>query len=234
MIRVEVRCPPPPDKASRSGAVVIDLHALKINNVPTSKPMTRFGPENSSQRPLGLESSNGNFLLGAESNRIIAACAVIGSDTAASFFSMGPFNPIDADDVLLENMGMAQLPLNPRIAITKATQGSDVPSPVMALTVDFPSVHVDISKCLLDGLQYLADDIAQLLERIFNKDGGDGGTGKGSSKDSSLIGSRFFVKSRSGSGSGFSTNSNAGSGKETVVKMVISEGSCQVVYKYPS
>jgi autophagy-related protein 2 len=91
----------------------------------------------------------------------------------------------------------------------------------MSLIVQIPSVHMHISKPLLDGLQYLADDISQLIERSFGSEDGS----EKESRDSSLIGSRFFAKSRSGSGtiSGISTG-RASAKSESVVKIEITEG----------
>jgi autophagy-related protein 2 len=93
-------------------------------------------------------------------------------------------------------------------------------NPTLALSVDVPSVHAIMSKPVLDGLQYWGDDVTQLLERTY---GSDTDTGKAESRDTSLIGSRFFAKSRSGSGSGISANSGEAS-HETVVKIAVCEG----------
>jgi autophagy-related protein 2 len=90
-----------------------------------------------------------------------------------------------------------------------------------AFTVDIPSVHIDLSKPTLDGLQYWADDAAQLIERTF---GGHTETEEAESRDTSLIGSRFFAKSRH-SGSEIRLNAGPSQGySETVVKIAISEG----------
>jgi len=83
-----------------------------------------------------------------------------------------------------------------------------------------PSVHVVVSKESLDGLQYLIDDASQCLEKFSQR---TSKTGTTKNDSTSLIGSRFFSKSRGSSGSA-SAISTFDDSKETVLKVVVSEG----------
>jgi autophagy-related protein 2 len=87
-----------------------------------------------------------------------------------------------------------------------------------------------MSKSLLDGLQLWADDVSQLMERTFGSIC-DTDTERAESRNPSLIGSRFFAKSRrygSKSSEASSTGFNeacAEAPSETVIKFAFSEGS---------
>jgi autophagy-related protein 2 len=145
------------------------------------------------------------------------ACSSVGESKARALLSVGPLATTRTEDT--------ELPLLlPRITVTKSTPSLQSSASRLvsttALIVRIPSVQINISKPVLDSLQYLADDTAQLLERIS---GNETGNLKVESRDPSLIGSRFFAKSRSGSGgSGLSASSSAKS--ESAVKVEITEG----------
>jgi autophagy-related protein 2 len=89
--------------------------------------------------------------------------------------------------------------------------------PVMALSIDIPSIHVDLSKSHFDGLQYFADDVAQFLERMS----ADTNVGEpdNDSRETNLIGSLFFAKSRAES-----LNSSVAESGESVIKLMTTEG----------
>jgi autophagy-related protein 2 len=90
--------------------------------------------------------------------------------------------------------------------------------------VDLPSAHVSLSKAVLDDLQYWADDVSQFLERQNGKTSVD--TKKVDSRDTSLIGSRYFAMSKRSESDGASTiaGRRGSSSPETVVKVLVSEG----------
>ncbi|KAF5380922.1 hypothetical protein D9615_004012 [Tricholomella constricta] len=221
MIRVQIRCPSPLQCSPRSGALVIDLHGVRLFTAPEPlKQATRFATTGA---PIVPRPSEETFLLGADFKRIIIACSSVHESSATSILSAASLaSSSDDGDVVLELVA----PLHPRIAITKSKPASTEFTTVMALSICIPSVVVDISKPILDSLQYWADDVAQHLDRIFNgeyegnKD--DTATEKADSRDTSLIGSRYFAKSRSGSGSALSTSPES-SQSETVIKLTISE-----------
>jgi autophagy-related protein 2 len=99
----------------------------------------------------------------------------------------------------------------------------------MVITADIPSMNVHLCKPVVDSVQFWIDDIAQLLEHISNTATRDTDTESGDSRDTSLIGSRFFAKSlrsKSSGGGSHSTliPSRPNSNSEVVIKLVIAEG----------
>ncbi|KAJ7709834.1 hypothetical protein B0H17DRAFT_915352 [Mycena rosella] len=219
MIRVQIRCPPPPGRAARSGALVLDIHELKVCTGPAErKTTTRFASRDAA---LPANTPDADVLLSVECSRIVVACSSVGENKASALLSVGRLGSGSGEDAEF---------LLPRIRLSKSTHSAARQSPgsiTMALIVQIPSVHMHISKPVLDSLQYLADDTAQLIERVF---GGDNGrdTEKVESRDTSLIGSRFFAKSRSSSGSGLST-SRSTPRSESVVKVEITEASVRIM-----
>lgn len=83
-----------------------------------------------------------------------------------------------------------------------------------------PVVYVSLSKSLLDGLTFWADDIAQRLFGDFERASASDTSGR--SRDPSLIGSRFFAKRTSSTGS--SESGREAQKSELVVKVSIGEG----------
>lgn len=139
--------------------------------------------------------------------RAVFASSVIGARSATSFASIGCLR--DAEDRLA--------PLQPRIQVMKPNPVLSEKSPIRALSVDIPAIHADLSKTHIDGLQYFADDISQFLERMS----GFVATHLNAEilSQESMIGSRFFAKSRGGS-----LNSSVVETSESVVKLNITEG----------
>jgi len=231
MVRLQIRCPCPPGRPRRSGAFVLDFHDIRLSTGPTpGKPPPRFSVLDYPLPPATLhtpEGSGGNVLLAAECRRIVIANSLVEGSKATTVLSLGPLNSVSDVSDELRSSNTLLSPMQPRITLTKSTppsMSSSIPTiPTLALSVDIPSVHVNISKSVLDGLQYWADDAAQLVERSFGTAIGDSDTERADSRDTSLIGSRFFAKSRSGSGSGLSA-SRGDAASETVIKVAISEG----------
>jgi autophagy-related protein 2 len=116
------------------------------------------------------------------------------------------------------------LPLLPCLKVTRSANISSICNPsILALSLDLPSLFVDISKSQLDALQYWADNTTQLIDSALNT---SSSSTKMGIEETGLIGSRFFAKSRSGSTSGLS--SAVGEARaETVVKLTITE--CKVL-----
>jgi autophagy-related protein 2 len=90
--------------------------------------------------------------------------------------------------------------------------------------VDIPSAHVVLPKFVLDDLQYWADDATQFMESVFGKAPAE--AERVDSRDTSIIGSRYFAMSKRSDSDGASTvDGRRGSlSNETVVKISISEG----------
>ena len=212
-----MRCPPPPKYNNRSGVLIIALNDINLSSgFKKNKRSARFASTDSFSGNSDIPDDT--ILFNAEFGRAIIACSSVGAQVATAFVSFGPLaHGIDFQDQRPGFIAPQPPPLQPRLSIIKPT--SQV-VPIQAFSIDIPSVHVDISKPTFDTLQYWADDAAQLLEHMSSKvnDGMDADVGN--SRDTSLIGSRFFSRSRSGSTLSTSRNdTNA----ETIVKLTVTE-----------
>ncbi|KAF8892528.1 hypothetical protein BD779DRAFT_1610102 [Infundibulicybe gibba] len=223
MIRIEARCPPPASKEPRSGALVFDLHDVRATIGPQPvKPSIRFAPIGSAPEMPPRHEAAGHELVGVEIGRILVASSLNGERSANSIISLGPIGALDGSRKDSDDLGVHS-PLKPRIIVSKSPPHASIIAPGLVLSIDIPSVHVDASKPDVDGLQYWVDDLAQAVEQAF----GEKNSEKFDSKDSSLIGSRFFMKSQAGSGS--SSTAGSGTPSETIVKLVISEAFIRIV-----
>lgn len=232
MIRLQARCPPPRLRPPRSGAFIVDLHGIRLHSgsVPERKPAARFSnPSVLSSPPHPQELSGRTPLLTADCQRLVIAVSLVREEHASTIVSLGPLSNEIADTARFDagaSPGMVHAtPLPIRISVGR----SEAPSAIstVAVTADVPSVHVNLSKSLLDGLQLWADDVSQLVEATFGGSSGDTDTERADSRNPSLIGSRFFAKSK-GHGSKSSVESsslNPETRSETVVKTMLSEGS---------
>jgi autophagy-related protein 2 len=242
MIRLQVRCPPPPHVAEpRSGSVVLDMHNVCISPgapAKSSKSMARFAEEGEGAKDpnLGIDA-----LLSVEFRRLILAYAPTGQNKAIAILSAGPFSTPRIADISSPNFGASPSsaetislnpPLIPSIVIGKSTRtrsSSTTPAlPGTILAVSVSCVHVNLAKPVLDGLQLWADDVSQLLERAF----GEHPESQKGSRDTSIVGSNFFVKSRSGSDSETS-DLESEDVSETIVKIMVSEGTFGILPKCP-
>ncbi|TCD64536.1 autophagy- protein 2 [Steccherinum ochraceum] len=256
MIRIQVRVPPPPSSASRSGAVVVDLHGLKIcpgEPVVEKRKPTRF-VEPADMPPAGPSSgsdSAGHILVTSSLQRIIIAYCPTGTTSAATLISVGTLPMEDTRKAdATKGLGFEDdfPPEEPALGVLRIVASKSDPTPrrmptsssfvTTAVALEIPSVFVHVSKPQLDGLQLWADDLTQALERGFSDapvydDGDDDATERRSSKDPSLIGSRFFAKmqkSRAGpDGSSTVSAEAAGETSETIVKVSITKVALRVV-----
>ncbi|KAJ7581343.1 hypothetical protein C8J56DRAFT_959789 [Mycena floridula] len=214
MIRVQVRCPPLLGRAQRSGALVLDLHNIEIlNNPPRPAPQIRFSED-------VRATLDENALMIVECSRMVLAYAPVGQNKAFSVLSLGSLSleDLDTGDVHFASPSSAQhAPLQPRITVTQPSLSSDSGPSALALSLMLPSVYVNLTKEVFDGLQYWADDLTQFIERTFS----DSNSDKTESRDGSIIGSRYFAKSRSGSGnsSGITVHPGESKKNEIVVKV---------------
>ena len=219
MVRISMRCPPPPNHNTRSGTLIIALNDINLSS--------GFKRIKSSPRFAATDSFAGNsdipddtILFNVEFGRAVIACSSIGAQVAIAFVSLGPLShDMDCQDQTPNSIAPQPSPLQPRVSIIKPTSKL---VRIRAFGVDVPSVHIDISKPTFDALQYWADDVTQLLGVMSSKTNDGTDTEVGDSRDTSLIGSRFFTKSRSGSGSAFSASRNDASA-EIVVKLTVTE-----------
>jgi autophagy-related protein 2 len=170
MIRFQVRCPPPPVCLPRSGALLIDFYEIKITTGATSLAQEqglRFSEASPLDTPVLPKNVDETTLMNVEFKRLLVACAPIRQHMATSILSLGSLYS-DSQDF------RETLPaLQPRLAITKLMSHSKDSVSVTMLSFNIPFVQIDISKDVLDGLQFWTDDVTQLLERTFNTDGDD-------------------------------------------------------------
>jgi autophagy-related protein 2 len=248
MIRLQVRCPPPPSRVPRSGAIILDMHGIRLSNetVLEAKPAIRFvdspssPPESHTQ-----EFSDRDTLLTAQCQRLVIAGSLLDSEIASIVLSLGSLSSVDeaVPDSSRFGTGISSpvkmstvdpLPLRIHVSQTKPASKPSLrlrTSNAVVVTIDLPSLHADLSKSLLDGVQLWADDVSQLMERTFGGVGEDADTERAESRDPSLIGSRFFVKPRrhgsksSDEGSTSFNGAHVEAPKETVIKIALSEGS---------
>ncbi|KAG6874206.1 hypothetical protein C0995_003752 [Termitomyces sp. Mi166 len=212
LIRVQIRCPSPPKCSPRSGALLVDFHDVRLCTSPEpSKKSARF-VNDSAQVSESSAGTREAFLVGAGFERMIVAYCPASESKAKTLLSIGSL-ATSADDVL----EIVSSPLLPRVAVTKSFSSSNERSQVVAISIDIPSVAVDITKSLVDGLQYWADDVAQLMDRLSSEL-----TKKAESRDTSLIGSHYFAKSRNESESAWGKGSELSQSK-TVVKLNVLE-----------
>jgi autophagy-related protein 2 len=231
VIRVEVRCPPPPPHLPRSGCMLFDLRGLTISNDPPStKSSLRFSEETKSSPPRSSDNIS-NVILSVRLQEMLAAYSSVGDNVAHVILTLGflPSNEVgpDTSALLATETVPDTLPLSvvlgrPNIARRSA---SNLPSR-LTMTVDIPLVNLVMDKAVFDGLQCWADDVAQLIGRSFTTP--DSATETLPSRNPSLIGSRYFTQSRrSGTHSTDESvveKSNHQNTGETVVKINVTEG----------
>jgi autophagy-related protein 2 len=247
MIRLQIRCPPPPLRAPRSGAVIIDLHGVSLTSGAKSEQKSAVRISNAAFSPSPAARLSGSAaLVTADCQRVVFASSLLEEEIASVMLSLGSLSSMDETVSDSSRFGSspsspvtksaAALPLPLRMLVSriesenKPSSSGHPTSNTVVVTIDVPSVYADVSKPLIDGLQLWADDVSQLVERIFGV-AGDTDTEKAESRTPSLIGSRFFANSRR-HGSKSSEESSAGfSGppadvpSESVIKIAVSEGS---------
>ncbi|KAG6814394.1 hypothetical protein H0H92_010980 [Tricholoma furcatifolium] len=213
LIRVQIRCPSPAHfNSRRSGALLVDLHDIGLYTVPYVTKSPRFA--DGGLKPNDGQPSHSNVhIVGSSFGRILAAYCPANESSAKSILSVGTLESDSVDD-----FDRAATPLLPRMTLTKSLNSEPEHADVISLRIDIPSVICDISKPMLDSLQYWADDVAQYMGRSFQGSQVE----EVESRDTSLIGSRYFAKSRNGSGSGWSAGSER-SRSGSVLKVNISE-----------
>lgn len=198
MIRLQIQCPPPPGCLLRSGTLIIDVYEIKIISgfmPPAREQSTRFADVTLSETTALHNDFNETSLLDMEFKSLLVAYCPIRQRTATSILSLGPFHSSDQE---------TPSALQPRLSVTKLTSRSKNSSSLTMLSFNIPFVQVDIFKHVLDGLQFWADDVSQLIENTFNC---DEDAGQSQNMD------RLVMKNRSSSASR----------SETIVKIAISD-----------
>ena len=236
MIRVQIRCPSPPSLLQRSGAAILDIHALTLTSRSSLGVGDMYpGVDTKTESIYQDSSSRDNHLLTAEWRALLLACSSAGAETAKGFCSVGPLlSDADTEAPASHDHIRFQCDASPtrRFSIVKLSRNPPSPSrqngrrtAAVVTEIDIPSVALNISKPLFDGLQFWADDVSQLLERTTATP--NDAAQENVSRNPSLLGSRFFSNSKQGSleipvceiPSG-----NIKSSTESIVKVTISEG----------
>ncbi|KAL7283400.1 hypothetical protein ACG7TL_002830 [Trametes sanguinea] len=250
-VRIEVRVPPPSQRAPRSGSVIVDIHDICLT--PEHAPQRRTAPRFEAAEDLYGGEPAGHvpgqdriILLSATWKRIVLAHSLVGESKARAILSLGPLGPRGSSQDAYFSVGTppgrdaSSGPLLPQLLVahTPIAAAAHVTVSSMAISLDIPSVFVGLSKPLLDGLQLWADDLTQCMEVAFAEAAvSDTGTERADSGASSLIGSRYFARTSSlGSATNSGATSLAGTIKprpesrsETVVKIGITEVALRLV-----
>ena len=233
MVRVQIRCTSPPSLLQRSGAAILDVHALKLTSRSTLGAGERYHHrfDTKTDPTCGDPSSRNNHLLTAEWRTLLLACSSAGAETAIGFCSIGTLSSA-ADSEAPTSHDHTGFP-DDAFPVIKLSQIPPVSSgrnsrrsAAVVVEIDLPSILLTISKPIFDGLQFWVDDVSQLLERTTAPTSGDAAQ-ENSSRNPSLVGSRFFSASKQGSVELAVDEPPPGqikSSTETIVKVTISEG----------
>ncbi|CAL1704672.1 unnamed protein product [Somion occarium] len=224
IIRLQVRGPSR-FRPARSGAVVLDIHDLLI--CPGNEPSP-------------AEDNHGTTLLSCSWQRFIVAYCPVHENKAEMMVSVGSLSSEEAADDVPSGIAIAggrarqpHLP-KPRVVISRsnsASENSDTKPSTLVIALEIPSMHIEASKPVIDGLQLWADDLSRLVEKAFNP--ANEAETQNDSRSTSIIGSRYFAKTRSRS-SGLDTASTVSHAQgtpssETIVKVTVSEVALRLV-----
>lgn len=231
MIRVEVRCPPPPPHSPRSGCMLFDLRGLIISNDPPStKSSLRFSEGTRSSAPRSSDNIS-NVILRMCLQEVLVAYSSVGDSVAHAILTLGflPAKEVGPDtSALLATEAVPDtLPLSVVLGRPNtARKSSSSSSNRLLMTVNIPLVNLVMDKIVFDGLQCWADDVTQLIARSFTNL--DSATETLPSRNPSLIGSRYFTQLRRSEthsmDEGVVEKSDRQNTGETVVKVSVAEG----------
>ncbi|KAG6876556.1 hypothetical protein C0993_002318 [Termitomyces sp. T159_Od127] len=163
--------------------------------------------------------SSNKASLGASFERVLVAYRPVSESTARTFLSVGSL--ASSSDNVFEILSS---PLLPRIAITQSSPFAIECSKLVVISIEIPSIVVDIAQPSFDGLQYWADDVAQLIDSFSSEDR----LTQLERRDQSAKGSRYFTRSKSESGSAWSPRSKT-SQSETLIELNVSEAFIRVL-----
>jgi autophagy-related protein 2 len=180
---------------------------------PLESLTTKFADEDTHVQRVN-EFMMESVMLRGEFNRVLVALSEVNSSVATSLASIGVLQ--ESVEVLESTVGQEKFPpICPKLSFIQRKERQSLP-PVTALSVELPGVYLEVSKSKLDALQYWIDDLSQFLERASASDD----SALPPSGNTSIIGSRFFVSSRTGS----TISTTTAEKSETVVKIAITEG----------
>ncbi|VDB83052.1 unnamed protein product [Peniophora sp. CBMAI 1063] len=204
-IRLEARAS---SNTHRSGAVLIDVHALSVDTSSPTETGLHFATDDAHTLARG-----DSHLVSVSWRRAVVAISPPGQELATAFVSIGPLMP----DAMSRNR-QAQLP---RVSVGSSALGST------SIVVNIPSVHADLTKDSFDGLQLWADDVAKVMERASTTPPTSYvETASQGVRDPSLIGSRYFLQQKRGSQDSGRPSDRVQprpKGGQTVIKVFVAE-----------
>ena len=230
MVRIQLRCPSPSPHLQRSGALILDVHGLKLTTGAGGVQDNQFDTE--IQPTHHTPGSTDNHMVIAEWRVLLLSCCSADATIAKCFCSIGSLSSAVNDEAppALDHIRfLDDVPPRRRYAVIKLSRNS--PSlqrqnsnrlPTFVIEADIPSMCLNLSKPLFDSLQFWIDDVTRLLEAQSSNEAHEG-----SSRNPSLVGSRFFSSSKQGSvevSTGESLPNYNESLTESIVKVTISEG----------
>jgi autophagy-related protein 2 len=236
MVRVQIRCPSPPSLLQRSGASILDIHSLRLTSrSPLGagvKYPNRFGVKTDLESTSGGSNSRNNHVLTAEWRTLLLACSSAGAETARGFCSIGPLSSAADNEVQVSTSHDHTHFQENALPFVKLSQNSPVSSgrnsgrsAAVIVEIEIPTIILNLSKPNFDSLQFWIDDVSQLLEPTTAASGE--ASQENSSRNPSLVGSRFFSASKQGSVEIAADEPPTGHIKpsiENIVKLTISEG----------
>ncbi|KAG2356196.1 hypothetical protein BDR07DRAFT_1492224 [Suillus spraguei] len=230
-LRAEVRCRSSSVQPSRSGGIILDLHDVQVSNRPLNQepPTIRFGDVDESMNPK-VKNLPGQLFSG-QIRGIILSYAPVGDSKAHAFISLGSLPRTDgvhpgSASLLLSEQTRDSLPI--RFQLTQVAPSKFAVSSSThrtSIIIDVPLINVVLEKPVFDGLQIWADSVTQAVTTATEETE----TEVAQSRNPSLIGSRFFAKSRrvgsrGSDESNFGTTAPSPKQSETAVKVTIAEG----------
>ena len=205
LIRIEARAS---SRTLRSGAIVLDVHALSVNSSPPAETGLHFAIDDTQTL-----ANDDRHIVSVDWQRALVAISPAGQDLATSFISIGP--------LMSDAMSRNRQSLLPRVNVGSSTLGSTT------VVFNVPSVHADLTKDSLDSLQLWADDVAKVMERTPTTPPASFVDTSQAYRDPSLIGSKYFLQQKRGSqdsGRPAEKTSSQSKGGQTVVKVFVAEG----------
>ena len=159
-VRLDLRCPSPVDNTVRAGVWTLDLHDLKVCH--TSQPGSQHATKRSRARAATFETlKDDSKAVEPEIARIELGRAFVfhcrntrqkNGHQSLCILAIGPEAQTKTHTVM-------RLVRKDRLAGSSTFQG----------LCNIPSVHAHLIKSTLDGLQYLADDLAQTSAKLGSK-----------------------------------------------------------------
>lgn len=219
----------------------MDLHDVQVSNKPLDpeSPTIRFGDGGESRNP-SVKNLPGQLFSG-QIRGIVLSYAHEGDSKAHAFISLGSLPRADAihpgsASLLLSEQTSDSLPIRfqlTQLAPSKSTVSTSTHR--TSILINVPLINVVLEKPVFDGLQIWADSVTQAVTAVTE----DTETEVAQSRNPSLIGSRFFARSRrvgsrGSDESSFGTTATTPIQSETAVKVIVAEGRVNFGFSYYS